>query len=324
LVLTEIQGKYQDKISQLRGHLTRRRVSPQTTTRKSENSQGPKKGGMLSFGTNQIRIEHWESIVRDKSNNWYMKSRKYAFNDPRFVGISFRVEDGYMHLEDNEASKKAFLDKKASLDAYNRIIMNRPTKDNPTKVTLTNESGTFDVECYAEDEKIKIANTLLNNGTYAVSKTLLNIEEFLRLSVPSDLTSLEFKHQGQKWFEQIRTTLEWAYDRIQLHHCDVKAEQFLLDEDGNAIVSDLDKATFTVFNDVIKKPVRIRLHRKEGEKGPRRKLLLRSAKNIDFFLNLCLFLHRCNLNPILDKMFTTNVYVTFHLICYLWVVRRSI
>lgn len=272
-VLTKIQEQYEDKIGQLRGHLTRRRVSPQSTTRKSENSQGPRKGGMLPFGTNQIRIEHWESIVRDTSDNWYMKSKKYSYNDPRFVGISFRVEDGYMHAEDNEAS----------LNAYNRIFMNRPTKVNPTRVTLSNESGTFDVKCYAEANEIKIANTPLNNGTYQVSKTLLNIEEYLRLSVPSDLTSTNFKHQGQKWFDQIRTTLEWAYDKIQLHHCDVKAEQFLLDENGNAIVSDLDKATFTVFNDVIKKPVRIRLHRKEGEKGPRRKLLLRSAKNIGFF-----------------------------------------
>lgn len=239
----------------------------------------------IAHGKKPVCIEHWDSIVRDKTSTyWYMKSEKYSYNDPRFIGISFRVKDGYIHPEDNN--------KGASSNAYDRIFMNSPTKDgptkdgptkdSPTKVTLKNKSGTFDIECYAETNKIKIANKSLD-GTYEVSKSLLNIEEYLRLSVPSDLITPEFIHQGKTWFDQIRTTLQWAYNKIQLHHCDVKAEQFLLDENGNVIVSDLDKATFTVYNDVLKQPVRIRLHRKECEKTISRHLLLHSAKNIGVF-----------------------------------------
>ena len=277
LVLIEIEKNNLSLIKQLLpGKLTRRRVSQKITTRKSEKKQGSKKRGMLSFRTNRIRIEHWDSIVQDESNNWYMKSKKYSYNDPRFIGISFRVKDGYIHPEDNEDS----------LNAYNRILKNSsskdsPKKDSPTKVTLTNKSGTtFDIKCYTETDKIKkISNPSLNDGTYAVSKSLLNIEEYLRLSVPSDLDLPEFMLQSQKWFNQIRTTLQWAYEKIQLHHCDVKAEQFLLDEYGNVIVSDLDKATFTVL-DIKANPVRIRLNRHENEKGGVMNKLLHLAKNI--------------------------------------------
>lgn len=242
---------------------TRRNMS----RRRTFNGKIDKQSSRWWIGKEPVRIEHWDSIVRDESNNnnWYMKSKKCSFNDPRFDGVFFTVKDGSIY------------DKGAPHDAYNRLFMN-----SPTEVTLTDVQGNpFSVKCCYKSNKLEIVeNKSFKDGKYAVSKSLLNIKEYLRLSIPSDVNSDEFLCQSMKWFNQIRYTLEWTYDKIQLHHCDVKAEQFLLDEEGNAIVSDLDKATFTVYNDLTDKPVRIRLHRNECEKGRVMNKLLHSAKNI--------------------------------------------
>lgn len=62
-----------------------------------------------------------------------------------------------------------------------------------------------------------------------------------------------------KWLEQVCSTLDKLYNMIQFHHCDTKSAQILLHKDGNAIVGDLDKITFTlIVNDI---PKRIRLTR---------------------------------------------------------------
>ena len=268
---------------QRRGQSSRRRVSQKnknlefvrrnlpTSVLHSRKGQSHLNGGERLFGKDQIRIEHWDSIVKDESNNWYMKSKKYSYNDPRFKEVSFEVKSGCIDIDKT----------RASLNAYNRIFKNM---DRTSNITLTDKSGkSFHVKCYVNtNRRLEIANNSLNDGTYAVSKSLLNIEQYLQLSTHSDFTSPKFIEQGKTWFDQIRTTLQWAYDKIQLHHCDVKAEQFLLDEKGNAIVSDLDKATFTMLDDN-NKPVRIRLHRNEGEKGKIMKYLLHSAKNIKSF-----------------------------------------
>lgn len=231
-------------------------------------------------------IEHWESIVRDESDLWYMKSKKYAFNDTRFKGVSFVVKDGCVY--------EANLDKN-NTNAYNRIF-----KNSPVVIGLTENGESLTVNCVARKNKLRLTETSeskpLKDGTYTVSKRLLNIEDYLRLSVSTDICTKYKKqlgieddtavntthcliHQGIKWYKQVRGTLQWAYDKIQLHHCDVKAEQFLLDEKGNAVVSDLDKVTFTVCLDKAKKkPVRIRLHRYEMEKGMFMSILLHLSK----------------------------------------------
>ena len=60
-----------------------------------------------------------------------------------------------------------------------------------------------------------------------------------------------------KWLEQIADILNILYDKLQFHHADCKAAQIFLSKDGNAILGDLDKVTFTL--NINKKAYRIRL-----------------------------------------------------------------
>lgn len=50
----------------------------------------------------------------------------------------------------------------------------------------------------------------------------------------------------EKWVKQIFKILDELYDTIQFHHCDPKASQILLNSNGDAVLSDFDKVTFTL------------------------------------------------------------------------------
>lgn len=103
---------------------------------------------------------------------------------------------------------------------------------------------------------------------------VLSIEDYLKHSTVDDIgkptnlgsniTQCPFI-QGKTWFNQIKHTLKWAYEKLQMHHCDVKTAQMLITSTGEAVVSDMDKATFTL--DIGGSPVRLRLNRREEEKG---------------------------------------------------------
>jgi len=89
---------------------------------------------------------------------------------------------------------------------------------------------------------------------YEIDGKIYNTLEEYILNIPTiDINLIT------KWLEQVCYTLDKLYNTIQFHHCDTKSAQILLDGNGNAIVGDLDKVTFTlIINDI---PKRIRLTR---------------------------------------------------------------
>mgnify|MGYP004041882463 CR=1 FL=1 len=49
-----------------------------------------------------------------------------------------------------------------------------------------------------------------------------------------------------RWAKTLTTTLDMLYNSMQFHHCDPKAAQLFLNTQGQVIVGDLDKVTFTL------------------------------------------------------------------------------
>ena len=49
-----------------------------------------------------------------------------------------------------------------------------------------------------------------------------------------------------KWLKQLFHILDRLYNLVQFHHCDPKASQVLLNENGNVVLADFDKCTFTM------------------------------------------------------------------------------
>lgn len=50
----------------------------------------------------------------------------------------------------------------------------------------------------------------------------------------------------KKWLKQLFDLLDKLYNLIQFHHCDPNASQVLLNENGNIVLGDFDKCTFTM------------------------------------------------------------------------------
>ena len=111
------------------------------------------------------------------------------------------------------------------------------------------------VEHYTKICKINNKYTLRSKkmGYKIKSKKYRTLQDYL-LSIPEIDINLVCK-----WLEQICKTLDILYKKIQLHHCDTKAEQIFLSHTGKAILGDLDKVTFTLL--INNKPERIRLTR---------------------------------------------------------------
>ena len=71
-------------------------------------------------------------------------------------------------------------------------------------------------------------------------KQYVSLEEYI-------LNSKEIKiYYIEKWLKQVFQVLDKLYELIQFHHCDPKVSQILLDKNGNAILADLDKVTYTI------------------------------------------------------------------------------
>ncbi len=223
-----------------------------------------------------VRIEHWDQIVRKAGERpWYMKSRKYSCVDSRFQGDLNIAEDGVVTSVAGSAASQAL---------YDRLLK----CDIPTASEFQSTSNTHYSRFRQNSKKngklqlSKQKSQRFAAGTYGYSHRLLSIEDYLKASWPTDVCkkcavqgSFEAEGdrtphaplytcmmcQGKKWLGQIQTTLKWAHDTLQMHHCDVKTAQMLIDAEGNAVVSDLDKATFTL--QVGEEAVRIRLNRRD-------------------------------------------------------------
>jgi hypothetical protein len=223
-----------------------------------------------------VRIEHWDKIVsKPGETHWYMKSQKYSCVDPRFRGQLRLAKDGVITAVTNDLQ---------SIALYDRLLKCK----RPKACTLTNTSNNKKYSIKLSQKKNGKLQISKNNqipigeGVYSYSHTLLSIEDYLKASLPGDLcktcalqgTFLKKNVttrdtplftcmicQGEKWVGQIHKTMKWAHDNLQMHHCDVKTAQMLIDSEGNAVVSDLDKATFTL--NVANEPVRIRLNRRD-------------------------------------------------------------
>jgi hypothetical protein len=83
------------------------------------------------------------------------------------------------------------------------------------------------------------------------NKTFNSLEDYLDKSKIIDVDLV------CKWLEQISNILKILYDKLQFHHADTKAAQIFLNKNGDAILGDLDKVTFTL--NINNKPYRIRL-----------------------------------------------------------------
>ncbi len=83
------------------------------------------------------------------------------------------------------------------------------------------------------------------------NKTFNSLEDYLDKSKTIDIDLV------CKWLKQISNILRILYDKLQFHHADTKAAQIFLNKNGDAILGDLDKVTFTL--NINNKPYRIRL-----------------------------------------------------------------
>ena len=115
-------------------------------------------------------------------------------------------------------------------------------------ITLQNRIEHYNTICLLDNKYLLKSD---RHGYSEKKLTFNSLQDYLLKSDDIDIDKV------CKWLEQIADILNILYDKLQFHHADCKAAQIFLSKDGNAILGDLDKVTFTL--NINKKAYRIRL-----------------------------------------------------------------
>lgn len=120
----------------------------------------------------------------------------------------------------------------------------------PNTINLLTQSIFFYLKKHKylkENERVEHYESICKmNQNYSLQSLKMKWEQYVSLEeyiLNSDKIKISCI---EKWLKQVFHVLDKLYEMMQFHHCDPKAAQILLNKDGNAILADLDKVTYTI------------------------------------------------------------------------------
>ena len=96
-----------------------------------------------------------------------------------------------------------------------------------------------------------VSNSVDGVPTFDKTKVSKTLEEYVKDNIPYFKDKMDeykeiFIPAMKRYIKQLFSTLDFLYQTIQFHHCDPKAGQLLLKDKRSLMLSDFDKATFTL------------------------------------------------------------------------------